>query len=191
MHTLRRFAAVVVTTGLVLGLHVPASHAGSIHGAGTVAGNVYFGGSVPPAGSPCRPTSFSFYSDTYGGQVGVTAGTMVNTIGVQYVGPLRVWGNGGSSCEGAAGGTGDITVYASGVNALGGTLGCGPLNGIYLREGTSVVVIVSGQCAINTVGTGGVNFFATGEFVPTEPGEGATSSVTRAAFATEFHVIAN
>lgn len=162
---------------------------GSITGSGVARGTVGFSGSgVPPLNTSCRSTSFSFSSDTYGGTAGATAGALVNTAGIQYTGPIEIWGSGGSPCEGASGGTGNITVHASGRNALGGTMSCGPLSGEYLREATAVAIIVTGQCSINTVGTGRVRFLASGQFVPAEPGQGVTSAVRSASFVTEFHV---
>lgn len=192
----RRRVRTLVSTGiavLMLATNLPPAHAaGSIYGGGVAAGTVGFSSGVPPLAAGCAPTSFTFASDTRGGRLGATAGTLVNTIGVEYAGPMEIWGSGGSPCELATGGNGSLTVYATGVNVLGSTVGCGPLQGTYLREGTTVVISVAGQCRINTVATeGGVTFSATGEFAPTAPGQGVTSPVTSAAFAVEFHVLAS
>lgn len=151
-------------------------------GGGPVTGAVTFVDStgVPPGGAPCASTSFVFD--------GSSESAWVNGSGTAYAGRLSITANGGSDCETATTGAGDITVWASGTSAVG-RLECGPLAGTFTRVLTDVTVTVNGDCVINDFPAIRIAFVAKGEFVPTTPGEGLTSPVTAALFAGAFAVL--
>ena len=77
---------------------------------------------------------------------------MLNTVGTEYIGPVTITGNGGSTCEGASTGGGNLTLtYAQGFGPTQGRLDCASpsagttLSGTYLRIGTAVTATLNGN----------------------------------------------
>lgn len=150
-------------------------------GGGLVTGDVVFTApGVPPLNADCATTTFHFE--------GSSATAWVNGSVETYLGPLDIAADGGSDCERASTGDGALTVWASGQNPLGDELTCGPLTGTFTRIAGDVVIVVTGDCAINGVDAFSIIFNASGLFTPTNPGGGVTEPVTTASFVGAFAV---
>lgn len=149
-------------------------------GGGDVSGTVSFSEAVPPSNAPCAATHFTFD--------GMSASAWLNGSVTFFVGPLTVSGEGGSACENATSGSGNLTVHVNG-NGPGGRLECLILTGTFARVGTDVIIVVTGNCEINGREAFRVTFQARGEFLPVNPGEGIIVPVTKAAFAGGFVVV--
>src|SRR5207245_1445330 len=88
-------------------------------GGGEANGTVTFSGSgVPPLGAACAATSFSLS--------GSSAAFTLNTVGTEFAGPVTIAGNGGSSCESASQGGGNLTLtQVQGSGPSGSSIDCG------------------------------------------------------------------
>jgi hypothetical protein len=178
---------VMVLGAMALG--ATTASASSNIGGGPIAGTVSFnpGAYIPPPGAPCAPTSFSLNGVS-------TEAFVLNTVGTEYIGPVTITGNGGSTCEGASTGGGNLTLtYVQGFGPTEGRLDCAnptagtTISGTYLRIGTAVTATLHGSCKVNDF-PANVNFIFHGQFIPTNSGGGVTAPISAATFAGPFTV---
>jgi hypothetical protein len=169
-----------------------ASAVGNNIGGGTMLGTVNFSSGIPPLNQPCAPTSFTLQGQSLDSSI-------FNSTIVGYLGEIDISGTGGSSCEGALAGSGNLTLTSVSSPPAGGvfqsTIKCADpnavpattLSGTYTRNGADVEAVLSGNCIING-STVPVGFIFRGPFVPTNSGGGTTAPVTNATFTGPFVV---
>ena len=183
---------VMAALGALLLVPTAASATGDNLGGGPAVGTVSFnpGYSVPPLGAGCAQTSFNLN--------GTSEAFAMNTVGTEYAGPVTLQGYGGSTCEGASNGSGNLTLTnVQGTGPTQGTLNCAnpttgtTLSGTYLRVGTHVTATLSGSCYVNNF-PAQINLAFEGEFVPTggsglaQPG--VNEPISQATFAGAFTI---
>lgn len=115
-----------------------------------------------------------------------SGGIAINIQGAAYVGPFELSGYGDGDCANALAGSGTLNVVVEGHNTFGGAFHC-DLTGGFARSLSDVQIAVAGNCTINGLVTGRVNFRSEVQFRP-DPGQGLTTRVTHAIFAGYFTV---
>jgi hypothetical protein len=143
MYGARILVGVVAAWAMVM----PASAAVEL-GTGTVnAGIAYY----PSPGVTCAATTLQIEGGLPENPT-VVAGTGASP----YAGWWSFDGQGSSSCETLASGSGTIELWGSGGSYTGGSLACGsltpslpPLRGTYLREGAAFTATLNGDCDVN------------------------------------------
>lgn len=157
-------------------------------GGGEVNGDATFAApGLPGILMPCETTNF-----TLGRIVAepdeppLSGGIVVNIQGAAYAGPFELSGTGSGDCANALAGSGRLNVVVDGRNRTGGTIYCNLLGG-FARLLSDVQIAVAGNCTINGLTTGRVNFRSEVQFRP-DPGQGLTTRVTHAVFAGYFTV---
>jgi hypothetical protein len=204
--------AVPAATALVMSTMVNASAqiTNSSAGAGEIHGSVAFHSVIQPDGSsatgvprlnaPCVATGWNFS--------GASTGAVVMNVNMsQYIGPIGISVSGGSSAACFDHEIGTLSSLSAGGSSqflsTTSTLSCTgiPNDGIYVRVGSHVAVVVTASCQVNAWAAGNTTFVTSGEFLPcngTNPtgscttstgGDGINTNITAASFNGVFTII--